>query len=101
MVERMMGRDFNAYDLAFRNHYQATYGNSRVPYDWYEPAYRYGLETARSEEFRGREWDMVKSELQADWKERGEEAAWKDVEEAIRHAWDTVSRMLESEEAAR
>lgn len=98
MVERIMGRDFNAYDLAFRDHYKATYGTSRLPYDWYEPAYRYGHEMASAERYRGREWDMVKSELQTDWEERGAESAWEDVEEAVRHAWDTVRRTLEAEE---
>ncbi len=99
MTERIMGRDFNAYDMAFRDHYKATYGTSRMPYDWYESAYRYGHEMARAETYRGREWDMAKSELRAKWEGQGAEGTWEDVEEAIRHAWDTVRRTMEAEEA--
>jgi hypothetical protein len=82
-----MGRNFNAYDLAFRDHCEATYGTSRMPYNWYEPAYRYGHEMATADRYRGREWEMARAELQAEWEERGEEGAWEDVEEAVRHAW--------------
>lgn len=99
MAQTARRTDLDTYDLAFRNHYQATYGNSRMPFDWYEPAYRYGHEVAHDERFSEREWEAVKSDLQAEWEERGEESAWEDVEEAVRHAWETVRDTLESEEA--
>jgi hypothetical protein len=90
-----MERGFNAYDLAFREHYQATYGTGRMPYDWYKPAYRHGFDMATAEEYRGREWDEAQLALRQAWEARNPEGAWEEVKEAVRHAWESARSALD------
>ena len=62
-------------------------------FDYYEPAYRFGYESARR--YRGKEWDAVEPDLERDWENCRYRGAtqWQTVKEAVRDAWDRVSSM--------
>ena len=62
-------------------------------YDYYEPAYRYGYESAA--QYRGRHWSEVEPELQTTWdryEHRGSaRSTWEDVKDAVKDAWDRAT----------
>lgn len=67
------------------------YYSSSQGYDFYEPAYRYGFESA--EQYRNRSWDEVKADLERGWesyKLRGK-LAWNDIKDAVRDSWDRAT----------
>jgi phage tail tape-measure protein len=62
------------------------------PYEEYEPAYRYGWESASRPEYRGRKFNEVENDLEKGW-DRAKGAtgrAWYDVKDATRDAYDRV-----------
>ena len=60
-------------------------------YDFYQPAYRYGFESATKH--RGRQWSDVESDLSSGWQTArgGSNSTWEDVKDAVRDAWDRVT----------
>ena len=67
------------------------YARADRDYDYYEPAYRYGFESA--DLHHGKAWGDVESDLERGWdsyKLRGH-LAWMDIKEAVRDAWDRVT----------
>ncbi len=67
-------------------------------YEYYEPAYRYGWESAAHH--RGKSWSEVEPELERGWETfrgadfKGEsrlQSTWDDVKAAVRDAWDRVA----------
>ncbi len=57
-------------------------------YSDYEPAYRFGWESALRKEYGGREFDAVEPELQHNWtSDRGAADPWTDARDATRDAW--------------
>jgi hypothetical protein len=86
--------DWASEDEYWRNNYGSRpYARADLAYEHYQPAYRYGYESA------GRlgtsRWDEVEGELQAGWEvdaERGERhGAWASVRDAVKDAWDRVT----------
>ena len=63
-------------------------------FEHYEPAFRYGYESAGR--YRGRLWSDVEPELQAGWEGyeyRGSiRSTWEDVKHAVKDAWDRATR---------
>ena len=61
-------------------------------FDDYEPAYRYGWESATRPDYKGRRFDEVESDLERGWdKTKGTtKHALYEVKEATRDAWDRV-----------
>ncbi|MDQ6892469.1 MAG: hypothetical protein M3167_07290 [Acidobacteriota bacterium] len=61
-------------------------------FDDYEPAYRYGWESATRSDYTGRRFDEVESDLERGWdKTKGTtKHAWHEVREATRDAWNRV-----------
>jgi hypothetical protein len=61
-------------------------------FDDYEPAYRYGWESAARSDYTGRRFDEVESDLARGWdKTKGTTRhAWQEVREATHDAWDRV-----------
>lgn len=60
-------------------------------YEYYEPGYRYGYESAHR--MRGRRWEDAESELRSGWdrfEHRGE-STWEHIKDAVRDAWDRVA----------
>lgn len=62
------------------------------PYSEYEPAYRYGWESAGRPEYRGRKFEEVENDLEKGWdKAKGTTSqSWQDVKRATRDAWGRI-----------
>ena len=92
--ERMT--DDNDDDVYYRNHWNSTYGAAGGAYDEYRPAYTYGSEMARNDQYRGRDWDAVETELRSDWDARypakdGGPSTWEKMKAAVRRGWDRMT----------
>lgn len=76
------------------NYHTRPYYKSGKPYSEYEPAYRYGWESAGRSDFKNRSFGDVEKNLEGDWKKAkgatGKE--WYEVKDATRDAWDRVRR---------
>jgi hypothetical protein len=75
-----------------RNYATRPYYVTGKPYEEYEPAYRYGWESAARPEYRGRNFSEVETDLERGW-DRAKGAAgrsWYDVKDATRDAYDRV-----------
>ncbi|MGH9458209.1 MAG: hypothetical protein ACRD2J_11290 [Thermoanaerobaculia bacterium] len=68
------------------------YARPEVPYDRYQPAYRFGWEKAVLPTFTGRSFEDIEPELEHHWHTtRGEGGlAWNEARPAVRDAWDRV-----------
>ncbi len=59
----------------------------------YEPAYRYGWESATLGEFQNRKFEEAEPELEKGWPARGRvQQDWRIAREATRDAWDRARR---------
>jgi len=60
-------------------------------YDYYRPAYRYGVESAGR--YADRDWNEVESDLRSNWNtyEHRGESTWEQMKDAVRDAWDRVT----------
>lgn len=85
--------DDNDDDVYYRNHWDTTYGAAGGSYDEYRPAYSYGSEMARNDQYRGRSWDAVETDLRSDWDRRypGEQSTWEKMKSAVRRGWDRMT----------
>ena len=74
------------------NYNKRPYYVTGKPYSEYEPAYRYGWESAARPEYRGRKFNEVEGDLEKGWdKAKGTTGrAWHDVKDATRDAWDRI-----------
>lgn len=63
--ERVEDADFDANADVFRTHYDSTYGASGGAYDDYEPAYRYGYESAHDDSYRNRPYLDAENDLRS------------------------------------
>ena len=87
------GLDPTVEDDYWRKTYSTRpYYRAGSTYEEYEPAYRYGWESASRPEYRGREFDEVESDLERGWeKAKGKtREGWRDVKAATRDAWNRV-----------
>lgn len=60
-------------------------------FEYYEPGYRFGYESANR--YRGRQWNDVEPNLRTDWDHyegRGN-SAWENVKDAVHDAWDKIT----------
>lgn len=86
-----------AFDSANENSYWKEHYSTRPyamadrGYDYYQPAYQYGWESA--ERYRPQPWHAVESDLRTGWdKARGQRTStWEEVKHAVRDAWDRVT----------
>jgi hypothetical protein len=90
--------DWTTETAYWRDNYKTRpYAHAGRNYDYYEPAYRYGFESA--DRYHGRSWDDVQDDLQRGWenyKLRGQ-LAWNEIKDAVRDSWDrATSRMKTS-----
>ena len=60
-------------------------------YTFYQPAYRYGYESAHR--YEGRNWNDIESQLSTDWTtyEHRTKSTWEEIKGAVRDAWDRVT----------
>ena len=83
---------WNDEDRYWRESFRSRpYATADRSYDYYQPAYRYGFESAGR--YRGRQWGDVESDLSRGWETaRGEsKSTWQDIKDAVRDAWDRVT----------
>ena len=84
--------DWKAETDYWRDNYKTrSYAQSGRQYDYYEPAFRYGFESA--EHHRGRTWNDIEADLERGWenyKLRGK-LAWHEIKDAVRDSWDRAT----------
>ncbi|WP_229452068.1 DUF2382 domain-containing protein [Massilia niastensis] len=95
-VRRGWDRMTDDDDDYYRNHYSSTYATSGRSYDDYKPAYSYGSDMARSENYRNRPWDDVETDLRSGWDTRYGSSgttgsAWQDMKDAVKHGWNRMT----------
>jgi uncharacterized protein (TIGR02271 family) len=78
-------------DSYFRNHWNSNYASQGGNYDEYAPAYSYGSSMAGTDQYRGRQWNDVESNMRTDWESRNPGSAWDKVKAAVRHGWEKVT----------
>jgi hypothetical protein len=83
--------EWDAEDEYWRTHWQSRPSAAADrTYEFYQPGYRYGFESARR--FRDRTWNEVEAELRVGWdryKHRGQ-VAWESIKGAVKDAFDRV-----------
>jgi hypothetical protein len=83
------GEIFVLMDAEYRLDWESRYGTRDMPYERYEPAYRFGAEWGRDPRYSGRDWPAVEPEARREWESRGH-GAWEDFKDAIRHGWEKI-----------
>ena len=86
--------DWNAHRDYWRTNFASRpYASADRNYEWFEPAYRYGHDSAIRH--RGRQWNDVEPELRSGWdryEHRGaNQSKWDEIKAAVRDAWDRVT----------
>ena len=86
--------DWGTEDAYWRENFGARpYATADRGYEYYRPAYEYGVESART--FRSRNWEEAEPELRHGWefsnKDKPGSSKWEDVKHAVRDAWDRVT----------
>jgi hypothetical protein len=89
MAQTTSAGDWTTESGYWRDNYKTRpYAKAGHDYDYYEPAYRYGFESAS--QYRGRSWSDVQADLEREWEKyklRGK-LAWTEAKDAVRDAWD-------------
>ena len=88
--DRLKWEDEDSYWRSnWRNRPYASSGT--YEYDYYQPGYRYGFESASR--YADREWNAVENDLRTGWNgyEHRGTSTWEHVKEAVRDAWDRVT----------
>jgi hypothetical protein len=84
--------DWIMEDSYWRSNFASRpYARGDRGYEFYQPGYRYGFESANR--YRGRQWNEVESDLRTGWdkyEHRGQ-STWDNVKDAVRDAWDRVT----------
>ena len=84
--------DWTTEDAYWRQNYASRpYVRADRGYEYYQPGYRYGFESAQR--YRGREWNEVESDVRRGWDrfEYRAQSTWENVKDAVRDAWDRVT----------
>ncbi len=69
----------------FRSDYESNYGTHGGRYEDYEPAYRYGYDTASRDDYRDRVWDdQLESDLYRDYEGRYGSGTWDQTKSAVK-----------------
>jgi hypothetical protein len=74
------------------NYARRPYYRAGKEYSEYEPAYRYGWESASKPEYRNREWREIEGDLGRGWDKvkGGSRETWNEAREAAHDAWSRV-----------
>lgn len=88
----MANTEWRDEDVYWRENYRTRpYASSGMnEYDFYQPGYRYGYESAQR--YAGRQWNEVEADLKRGWNtfEHRTESTWEQIKDAVRDAWDRV-----------
>lgn len=83
------GLEYETVRSRFYTHYNANYAATSLPFDRYAPAYQFGWRLHR-EKRPGDAWSAVAPSARLQWEETHPQgAAWEDVRDAIKYAWET------------
>lgn len=90
--EQVADGDSNAYADDFRTHYGDTFADAGDDFSTYEPAYRYGYDTAHNDTFRNRTYTEAESDLEQDYTRRYPDSDYQSVRDAIRYGYSRAQR---------
>ena len=76
-------------DRLYRDEHRRLFGDD-TGYDEFDPAYRYGDATARSEDYTAHEWEAAEPRLRSRWESDNPESSWERFKDSVRFAWDKV-----------
>jgi len=79
------------YSEDFRSDFQTRYGSTGGTYDTYAPSYEYGYRMASDQRYRGRSWDEVERDLQADYTRQHPGGSWDQMKDSVRYGWNKVT----------
>lgn len=89
--------DWESEESYWRSNWSTRpYASVDRTFGYYQPAYRFGFESANT--FRGRNFEDVEPELRSGWdryEHRGttsDEGTWENIKHAVRDAWDRVTK---------
>jgi uncharacterized protein (TIGR02271 family) len=87
-----LGTQTTGNDTAYRTHWTSNYATTGKKYEDYAPAYSYGSDMAN--QYRGRQWNDVESDLRSTWESRnaGGASTWEQFKGAVRHGWDSITK---------
>lgn len=85
--------DWTTEDEYWRSNFtNRPYVGTNRDYNYWQPAYRYGYESAQR--YQGRNWNDVENDLRAGWdryEHRGTmRGTWEDIKAAVRDGWDRL-----------
>lgn len=72
------------------NYRRRPYYEPGTDYSAYEPAYRYGWESASHPDYRERPFEDAEPDLERRWRKRAAGHDWNRSREAVRDAWERV-----------
>lgn len=96
-MEKRTGRssvmDWTMEDEYWHGNYaNRPYIGSNRDYSYWQPAYRYGYESAHR--YQGRNWNDVENDLRSGWDtypHRGSvRGTWEEIKAAVRDGWDRL-----------
>ena len=82
--------DWTTEDEYWRTNYKTRPYAGSYDYDYFQPGYRYGYESAHR--YQGKKWDDVEGDLRTGWdryEHRGH-STWEQVKHAVRDGWDRL-----------
>lgn len=88
------GSDWTNHDAFWRENFSTRpYAQSDRSYEYYQPGYRFGYESANRH--RGRRFEDAESDLRRDWdvyEHRGSnKSTWDEIKDSVRDAWNRVT----------
>jgi hypothetical protein len=60
----------------------------------YRPGYRFGYDLARSERYRGRDWNEIEMDARREWEQGDDRGPWDRFRDAVRHAWEETKQAV-------
>lgn len=87
------GDTYDTYDARFRQHYNTYYTHPGHDYSYYAPAYRYGYDLARSDNYDYNSWNEAEADACCRW-ESDHQGNWEQFKDAIRYAWEETKEAM-------
>ena len=84
--------DWTTEEEYWRNNYSTRpYIGANRDFDYWNPGYRYGYESATR--YQGRTWNDVENDLKTGWDrfEHRSKATWEQIKDAVRDGWNRVT----------
>lgn len=78
---------YDDYISDFRTHYKTAYAATGNDFNTYDPAYRFGYETAYDESYRNRPYTEAESDLERNYAKQYPNSRYDDVRDAVRYGY--------------